>query len=361
VNDSPPPADPASPAGARPLSDRERDFRWRDGERLVRFARGAVHEAPTLLAERGFEGYALLSTRRALATIAGADGLARAATAVLDVPPGPVPDASAAVRGEVRGRPLVALGGGRVIDSAKAIGAADGLRCAAVPTTLSGAEMTTIHRLPAGVEAPHGGLLRAALVVADPQAMASQPPRAQAASAMNALAHGAEALYGPGANPVAELAALRGAALLAGGLEAAGEEAERVALGAVLCAFALDGAGLGLHHALCQTIVRLLGTPHAETNAVMLPHVLRWVAPHAPRELGGLAQALGAPAADGRGAARRAAELAARSGVTRLSKLGVQAAELDEVLPAVLSRPELGETPGRPGREQVGELLARAL
>ena len=49
------------------------------------------------------------------------------------------------------------------------------------------------------------------LVVADPLLMASQPATELAASAMNALAHGMEALYTPLANPVAERAALRGA------------------------------------------------------------------------------------------------------------------------------------------------------
>ena len=46
----------------------------------------------------------------------------------------------------------MALGGGRVVDTAKAIaGAGEGV-CAAVPTTLSGAEMTPFHRTPAGAE-----------------------------------------------------------------------------------------------------------------------------------------------------------------------------------------------------------------
>ena len=71
---------------------------------------------------------------------------------VAEVPPGPVPDAAAAVRERVNDRPLVALGGGRVIDAAKAIAGADGLPVAAIPATLSGAEMTPFHRMPAGVE-----------------------------------------------------------------------------------------------------------------------------------------------------------------------------------------------------------------
>lgn len=342
------------------LSERERGFVWRDGERLVRFGRGSLAEAPVALAAGGFDGYVLLSTRRALDSI-DAGALAAGAADLLDVPRGGVPDAAAAVRDAVAGRQLVALGGGRVIDAAKAIAAADGLRCAAVPTTLSGAEVTRIHRLPAGVEAPRNGLVRPALVIADPQLMASAPMPALTASALNGLAHGAEALYGPGANPVAELAALRGAELIAAGLRGSEPGRDSLALGALLCAWAIDGAGLGLHHALCQTTVRVLGTPHAETNAVMLSHVLRYVGPHAPREVGRLAAALGAPEDAPGLAARRAEELASGAGATRLAELGVELSQLGNVLDAVVQRPELAATPGRPGREEVEAIMLAAL
>ncbi|WP_406440032.1 hypothetical protein OHB14_14685 [Streptomyces sp. NBC_01613] len=56
---------------------------------------------------------------------------------ILHVPHGAVPEA-AAVQPEVGGLPVVALGDGRVIDAAKAVSAADGLSCAAIPTTLPG-------------------------------------------------------------------------------------------------------------------------------------------------------------------------------------------------------------------------------
>ena len=112
------------------------DFTWYDAERLIRFGAGALAEAPRLLQRRGFEGYALLTTERAAAD---APALVKGAGVVLEVPSGPVPDAAAVVRAEVGERPLVALGGGRVIDSAKGIGGVDALTVAAVPTTLSGA------------------------------------------------------------------------------------------------------------------------------------------------------------------------------------------------------------------------------
>ena len=80
---------------------------------------------------------------------------------------------------------------------------------------------------------------------------------------MNALAHGAESLYTPLANPVATMAALRGAELLAGALDHPAEERDRaaLALGSLLCAYALDSAGFALHHVVCQTLVGCSGRP----------------------------------------------------------------------------------------------------
>ncbi|MFL5895927.1 MAG: iron-containing alcohol dehydrogenase, partial [Thermoleophilaceae bacterium] len=203
-------------------------FTWIDGERLIRFGANALAEAPVLLEQRGFADYALLTTERAQAA---APQLVDGAVAVLHVPEGPVPEAAASVRGDVAGRPLVALGGGRVIDAAKAIGAADGLEVAAVPTTLSGAELTRFHRMPAGVETWR--LIRPSLVVADPSLMASQPMPQLAASAVNALAHAVEALYTPLTNPAAEMCGLRAAELIAAGLGEAEPERESLALGAL--------------------------------------------------------------------------------------------------------------------------------
>lgn len=326
------------------------DFTWLDGERLIRFGPGALAEAPRLIAERGLDDHVLLTTERARAA---APELAEGAAATLIVPPGQVPEAAAAVRGDVAGRPLVALGGGRVIDSAKAIAGADGLRCAAVPTTLSGAELTRIHRMPAGVEG--FTLVRPELVVAEPALMASQPMPSLAASGMNALGHAIEALYVPRRNPVAELAALRGAELIAGALSTDEPDREALALGALLAAYALGASGYAVHHVVCQTLVRVAGTPHAETNAVMLPHSVRLMERRAPAAIERLGAAL-----DGE-ASQAAVRLAARAGPTTLSELGVERAALDAVVAEALARPQLANTPEPPHAGELRELLEAAL
>jgi alcohol dehydrogenase class IV len=329
------------------------DFLWRDGERIVVFRRGALAGAPELLAEHGWRKFHLLSTERALAS--APEGF-RGAAAVHIVPAGGVPEAAESLLSAARADDLVALGGGRVIDTAKAVAAARGARVAAIPTTLSGAEMTRIHRMPSGREGRP--LVRPALVLADPEAMASQPEPALRASAMNALAHGADCLYTPFANPVATMAALRGAELLAGALDGiAGEERDHrgIALASLLCAYALDSALFGLHHVLCQTIVRICGTPHAETNAAMLPRTMEAMRVRAPDEIANLADALGTPPE------QIAARIASLAGGSRtLSELGADRKLLPEVVRAAAARPELQFTPEAPDAGELGRLLADA-
>jgi maleylacetate reductase len=191
--------------------------------------------------------------------------------------------------------------------------------------------------------------------------MASQPTAQLAGSAMNALAHATEALYTPLANPVAELAALEAASLIARALPAADPERAELALAAVLAGYAVGSTGLAVHHAVCQTIVRVAGTPHAETNAVMLPHFARLMADRAPAQLGRLAEALGDPARDPAAAAGLIAELAARAGHTRLSNLGVTEEQLPQIVDAVQGHRGLEATPDPPTREELLELLRSAL
>jgi alcohol dehydrogenase class IV len=331
------------------------DFTWVDGERLIRFGPDALAEAPQLLAERGFADYALLTTPRAEVA---APALVDEADVVLHVPPGPVPEAAAAVREGVEERPLVALGGGRVVDSAKALAGADGLSCAAVPTTLSGAELSRIHRMPAGVD--QFTLVRPSLVIADPKLMASAPMPGLAASAMNALGHASEALYHPLANPVSDAAALDAARLIADGLGSEEPDRDQLALGALLAGYALGCTGLLVHHIVSQSLVRIAGTPHAETNAVILPHALRLMTVRAPEALGRLARALGSDREDPERAVAQAAVLSARAGVTRLVDLGVEWPQLDDVVQAALVRPELRLTPEPPGARELKELLEHA-
>ena len=329
------------------------EFQWRDGERTVLFGEGSLVAAADTLRDRSWERYELLTTRRALE---GAPlALAEEAVAVHELPGGPVPEISAALLERVTVPTLVALGGGRVIDSAKALAAVRGGRVCAIPTTLSGAEMTTIHRLPEGAQAPH--LVRPALVLADPPEMTGQPEAEMRASAMNALAHGADSLSTPLANPLSRSAALAGAGLIASALDQTPEERDRaaLALGSLLCAYALDSALFSLHHVICQTLVRVLAIPHAETNAAILPRALEALRDRAPEAIAALATALGT---DPDGIGPRVEALA--GGRRHLGEIGADESRLGAALDAILDRGELGMTPNPPDRAELEQIIRAA-
>jgi len=340
-----------------------RDFTWRDAGRTVVFRHGAVAQAVEVLREQGVGEFELLSTERALA---GAGGLADAAAGIHLVASGQVPAVAAALTGAlappshaeegVRVRPLVALGGGRVVDVAKAIAAVSGAEVVAMPTTLSGAPMTAIHRLPEGAEERARGLVRPSLVIGDPEAMTGQEEPQLRASAMNALAHGADTLYQPLSNPVSEMTALRGAGLIARALDQGREERDSaaLALGSLLCGYAIDSAGFALHHLICQTLVRVCGTPHAETNAAILPHAVALLAERAPEPYEALAAALGTERGGLQG---RIEEL----GQPRpLGEQGGDETKLGEAIDAMLERPELRRVPGEVSRDDLEQLVRKA-
>ena len=323
-------------------------FTWRDGERLIRFGRGCAAEAVETL---GGPGYVLLTTERGAGA---APQVVEAAGRVHHVPGGLVDELAAGLLGAVGegadGR-VVALGGGRVIDTAKALAAARGGRAMAVPTTLSGAEMTRIHRLPAGVRA---NLVRCAVVVNDPALSASQPVAELAASALNALGHVAEGPCTPMANPVATLAALDGGRRLAGAFDHGAPDRDELALGALLAGYAIDSAGYGLHHVLSQTLVRVAGLGHGPANAVMLPHTLGALAWRFPRQHDALAAALGGDPSE------VAARLCGLTGATTLGALGVTHDQLLACADAAAQRSELDLTPPRADRAELVALYESA-
>ena len=358
------------------------EFVWVDGERTIHFG-----PATDAVAALGGPGYTLLTTPRASAA---APWIAEAAGAVHEVGAGQVHELAGELLGVVGGDRIVALGGGRVVDVAKALAAAaragygaagetalgggdpaavgaprPGVRAMAVPTTLSGAEMTSGHRHAVGVgeSTPR---VRPAVVVFDPALAASQPVAELAASSLNALGHAVEGPCTVRANPVATLAAHEAARLLAAGWSADEPDRETLALGALLAGYVIDSTGLGLHHVLAQTLVRVAGAGHGAANAVVLPHTIAALARRRPQAIAALDAAARAPTgyAARAAAATRAAgnvtpldaltrRLQAVAGAATLRDVGVDPAVLPACADAAVERPQLANTPPAADRDEI--------
>ena len=258
---------------------------------------------------------------------------------------------------------IVAVGGGSAIDTAKAASAATGLPLVSVPTTYSGAEWTEFF----GVRDPdrkmRGGGAGANLhaIVYEPKLTLDLPRAPTVGTALNALAHCAEALYVEGHNAEADAEALEGARLIGGWLPQVVERPDdleartELLRGACHAGAALGKSFLALGHALAQGLGGRYGAPHGALNALTLPLALRFNQPVAAEAIARFGQALGTddPAA-------RVEELARLGGFERLRDLGIPEDAPAEVAESVAARPGAQANP-RPVTPADVEAMLRSI
>ena len=271
-----------------------------------------------------------------------------------EVPSDRVADAAARA-----GDGVVPLGGGSAIDLGKAISAETGVPVVSIPTTYAGAEWTPYFGIRDSARRMRGGGAGAQLaaVVYEPELTLSLPRAETVGTAMNALAHCAEALYVQGHNPEADEHALAGAGLIGRHLprvvDAPGDLAERTKLleGAMHAGMALGKSMLALGHAMAQALGGRYGLPHGALNAICLPAALRFNEEVAPGAIARLGEALGGDAVT------RVEELARLGGFERLHDVGVPEEGLGEVSLAVAERPgaKANPRPATPG--EIEQLL----
>jgi maleylacetate reductase len=235
---------------------------------------------------------------------------------------------------------VVAIGGGSTIDLGKAISATARVPLISVPTTYSGAEWTSFF----GVRDPErrmrggGSGARLAGIVYDVGLTVGLPREETVGTAMNALAHCAEALYAHGHNPESDESALEGARLISEFLPRVVESSldrdlrTELLRGASHAGEALAGSMLALAHAMAQAVGGKYGLPHGTLNGICLPPVLRYNARYAPAAVRAFGDAVG-----GDGAAR-VEELTALGGITRLRELGVPEHDLPELAASAAQR-----------------------
>jgi len=255
---------------------------------------------------------------------------------------------------------LLAVGGGSAIDLAKSVSAETGLRLVSVPTTYSGSEWTQFF----GVRDPDrrmkggGSGAHLAGIVYEPRLTVELPRQESGGTALNALAHSAEALYVAGHNRDGDREALTGATLIAQNLPQVldnGHDLDartRLLAGAQHAGAALGSAGLALGHAMAQAVGGRYGIAHGAANALCLPPALRFNEPVAGEAIARFGEALNADDPP-----TRVEELARLVGFTRLRELGVPEDELDEVAEATVERAGAKANPRPASAAEVAELF----
>lgn len=199
---------------------------------------------------------------------------------------------------------VIAVGGGSVIDTAKAIGMLstnggnveeyqmDGKPVTkvpplfiAVPTTAgTGAEASKVSV----VKNNYNGLKKslyhttmiAEVAILDPSLTVGLPARITAATGMDALSHAIESYVSLNANPVSEMYSLKAIELISRNLVTAYNEPkntkarENMLLGSYIAGCSLT-AGIGLAHIMAQPVGAMFKIPHGDACSIFLPDVMK--------------------------------------------------------------------------------------
>jgi alcohol dehydrogenase class IV len=218
---------------------------------------------------------------------------------------------------------IIAVGGGSVMDTAKATNIClslggdlldyQGLNIieerlrplVAIPTTAgTGSEVSFVAMIKDRVE--HRKLVFGSRFLApdaailDPVLLVSLPPKLTAATGLDALTHCLEALVATVTNSaVSDALALEAARLIFDYLPRAtknGEDIEargRTLVASTMAGIAFSNSGVGIVHALAHATGARFQTHHGITNAVYLPHGMRFNIAYSSELYGKVARALG--------------------------------------------------------------------
>jgi maleylacetate reductase len=332
--------------------------------RVIRFGAGTLAELSDVAAELGLSRLLLVASRRGAAAASSLPVVGAYDGVRPHVPVESVREAAARAR-ELDADGLVGLGGGSAIDTCKAVVAEllpeRVLRTIAVPTTYAGAEWTSFFGMLLGPGRKGGGSDPQAKPVAaiyDPELTLGLPVPETVGTAMNALAHCAEAYYAAGRSDDGDRHADTGATAIGYALPLVAADPgsmyarTRLLEGALRAALALEAAGLALGHAMAQALGGRYGLPQGAMNALCLPAALRFNAEVVPAAVERFGRALQAddPAA-------RVGELARLGGFERLRDFGVPEDELEAVAEQVVARAGAKANPRAASAEEVAELL----
>jgi alcohol dehydrogenase len=291
---------------------------------------------------------------------------------------------------------VIGLGGGSSMDVAKLIAVLAGsdqplssmygignvhgnrLPLVQVPTTAgTGSEVTNIAIVTTGATTKMGVVARqlyADIAILDATLTVGLPPRVTAATGIDAMVHAIEAYTSRHKkNPLSDNLARQALQLLSANLLTACRDGHDLAarqamlLGALLAGQAFSNAPVAAVHALAYPIGGIFHVPHGLSNALVLPHVLRFNAPAAAPLYAELAEMV-VPGVSGSVEARALAlttameQFAHATGIERtLRQVGVGESDLDRLADdAMLQTRLLGNNPRDVTRADAWEIYRAA-
>ncbi len=241
---------------------------------------------------------------------------------------------------------IIAVGGGSVMDTSKAIGiivnnpefadvrSLEGVAptkqhavfTIAVPTTAGTAAEVTINYVITDVEKKRKFVCVDVndipeVAVVDPEMMYSMPKPLTAATGMDALTHAIEGYITKGHCAISDMFHLEAIRLIAKNLRAAVENDEAgregMALGQYIAGMGFSNVGLGIVHSMAHGLSALYDTPHGVACAILLPLGLEYNMPVAGERYRAIGRAMEVPYIDSMND-----EDAAKATIAAVKKLG---------------------------------------
>ena len=230
--------------------------------------------------------------------------------------------AGAALYARERCDVIVALGGGSVIDCAKAIGIVHANGCniltfegvdqvdlpgpplICIPTTAgTAADISQFCIIVNSAERYKMAIISKTVVpdvaLVDPETTLTMDPYLTACTGIDALTHSIEAYVSTASSPVVDVHALAAIQLIWNNLEQAVASPddlparENMLLASLQAGLAFSNASLGAVHALAHSLGGFLDLPHGECNALLLEHVVRFNITTAPERYRQIAESMG--------------------------------------------------------------------
>lgn len=238
---------------------------------------------------------------------------------------------------------IIALGGGSTTGLGKALAYRTHLPQIVIPTTYAGSEATPIlGQTENGVKTTlTDPEVLPEVILYDPELVMTLPVDMTVTSALNAMAHAAEALYATNRTAKTTKMSIEGLTCFANALPAVMQDPHdldaraETQKGAWLCGTVLGRVGMALHHKLCHTLGGSFDLPHAQTHAVILPHAVAYNARAVPELLQPICDIFG-----GSNAGRALHDFALKTNApTALKDFGMAEADLDRAADLATTRP----------------------
>jgi alcohol dehydrogenase class IV len=137
------------------------------------------------------------------------------------------------------------------------------------------------------------------IAIVDPELLKTKDAKLAAATGVDALTHGIESYVSLAATPLTDIHALKAVQLVSKNLRKAFADRgdmdanANMAMASLTAGLAFSNAILGAAHAMTHQVDGLIDQHHGETNASILPHVMRFNLEACPERFRDLAVALG--------------------------------------------------------------------